>query len=49
MSTNPILRWSLLSLGLLLAIIVPFILFEQQVTAWSEADSGGARSLLGPA
>ena len=37
MSTNPLWRWSLLSLGLLLLIIVPFLLFEQQVTAWSEA------------
>jgi uncharacterized membrane protein YdjX (TVP38/TMEM64 family) len=37
MLRNPILRWSLLSLGLLLVIIVPFVLFEQPVTAWSEA------------
>ncbi len=37
MPTNPLWRWSLLSLGMLLLIIVPFLLFEQQVTAWSEA------------
>ena len=37
MPTNPLWRWSLLSLALLLTIIVPFLLFEQQITAWSEA------------
>lgn len=37
MPTNPLWRWFFLSLGLLLLIVVPFLLFEQQVTAWSEA------------
>lgn len=37
MPMNPIWRWSLLSLGLLLLIVVPFLLFEQPITVWSEA------------
>jgi len=37
MPRNPLWRWSLLSIGLLLLIVVPFLLFEQEITAWSEA------------
>ena len=34
---NPTWRWSLLSLGLLLLIIAPFVIFEERITSWSEA------------
>ena len=34
---SPTWRWSLLSLGLLLLIIVPFLLFEERMISWSEA------------
>lgn len=37
MPLSPTWRWSLLSLGLLLLIIAPFLLFEERITSWSEA------------
>ena len=36
MLKSPTWRWSLLSLGLLLLIIAPFLLFEERITSWSE-------------
>ena len=37
MPMSPTWRWSLLSLGLLLMIIAPFVIFEERITSWSEA------------